>query len=865
MNLDNIDDSADNIEPLFNRFFFSKYFRNYYRLDQRLIEDTEESIQISKIVANQVNTIRELENKEEFVKASEINALGILNKINRVIISHYQKEEKSNLFNDLKGFLENEMGVENLNNSIIKFVEEFPPENIENNLEDFVTSSQGGRPNYELLIEQLLLLWLQNSNNSFTEYSSLLQGDIWIDDPDTEKINQLLGEYLDKLIADPIENTSLLELLLTHNKINLSLDDQLETILKTWGTLLSDLEDQVLTSIDLIREENKIRLPGAGESEVYVYDSFDPENFTSDREWMPNVILLTKNTYVWLDQLSKKYKTEIVHLDHIPDIELDIIAKRGFNAIWLIGIWERSKASRTIKNRMGNPEAIGSAYSICDYEIASDLGGHASYKRLKQKTERLGIILAADMVPNHMAIDSKWIINHPEWFISRDNVPFPSYSYSGKNLSESQSIGIYVEDHYFDHSDAAVVFKRKNMDTGRTHYIYHGNDGTSISWNDTAQLNFLKEKVREKVIQKIIHVAKMFQIIRFDAAMTLTKQHFQRLWYPIPGTGGDIPTRHEYSLSKKEFDDLFPNEFWKDVVDRINAEVPNTLLLAEAFWLLEGYFVRSLGMHRVYNSAFMHMLTDEENENYRKIIINTLKFNPEILKRFVNYMTNPDEIPSVIQFGKDDKYFGICILMVTLPGLPMFGHGQIEGFEEKYGMEYSKQYWNESIDEILVKRHEKEVFPLLRKRNLFSGIEEFRFYDFYSNNGIVNENVYVLSNKYKKESALIIFNNRYEETVGWIKISVPFRVSNRDKLNQSSLGESLGLRNMENHFCIFTDYITGLHYLRKCRDIYENGLYIELKAFKYHVFLDFKEIFDDTGKLKTKMEELNGKGVNNIN
>ena len=51
-----------------------------------------------------------------------------------------------------------------------------------------------------------------------------------------------------------------------------------------------------------------------------------------------------------------------------------------------------------------------------------------------------------------------------------------------------------------------------------------------------------------------------------------------------------------------------PEEFWREVVDRVAAEAPDTLLLAEAFWLMEGYFVRTLGMHRVYNSAFMNML-----------------------------------------------------------------------------------------------------------------------------------------------------------------------------------------------------------------------------------------------------------------
>ena len=89
------------------------------------------------------------------------------------------------------------------------------------------------------------------------------------------------------------------------------------------------------------------------------------------------------------------------------------------------------------------------------------------------------------------------------------------------------------------------------------------------------------------------------------------------------------------------------------------AEAPDTLLLAEAFWLMEGYFVRTLGMHRVYNSAFMNMLKMEDNQKYRQTIKNVLEFSPEVLKRFVNFMNNPDEKTAVEQFGKGDKYFGV--------------------------------------------------------------------------------------------------------------------------------------------------------------------------------------------------------------
>src|SRR5665648_551075 len=120
-------------------------------------------------------------------------------------------------------------------------------------------------------------------------------------------------------------------------------------------------------------------------------------------------------------------------------------------------------------------------------------------------------------------------------------------------------------------------------------------------------------------------------------------------------------------------------------------------------------------MHRVYNSAFMHMLRDEDNANYRTVIKNVLEFDPQILKRFVNFMNNPDEKSAIEQFGDGDKYFGVCTLLSTLPGLPMFGHGQIEGFHEKYGMEYQRAYWDEKVNMDLLQHHEKLIFPIMKK------------------------------------------------------------------------------------------------------------------------------------------------------
>jgi hypothetical protein len=296
------------------------------------------------------------------------------------------------------------------------------------------------------------------------------------------------------------------------------------------------------------------------------------------------------------------------------------------------------------------------------------------------------------------------------------------------------------------------------------------------------------------------------------------------------------------------------------VVDRVATEVPDTLLLAEAFWMMEGYFVRTLGMHRVYNSAFMHMMRDEDNAKYRAVMKNTLEFDPQVLKRFVNFMNNPDEKTAIEQFGNGDKYFGVATLMTTMPGLPMLGHGQIEGFREKYGMEYRHAYWEERPDVGFVAHHEHVIFPLMRRRYLFAEMDNFLLYDVFTPQGVVDEDVFAYSNGSGSERALIVYHNKYSETRGWIKTSVGYMDKASGQMRQNSLGEGLNLRGGEHKYLIFRDVNSALEFIRPSRELVENGLYVELGPYKCHAFVDFREVYDEDGKWKAVSESLNGAG-----
>ena len=83
-----------------------------------------------------------------------------------------------------------------------------------------------------------------------------------------------------------------------------------------------------------------------------------------------------------VEQLSKKYLRHIHRLDQTPDEELRLVADRGITGLWLIGLWERSRASKTIKRLRENREAETSAYSLKDYSIAEDLGGAKRLTRI---------------------------------------------------------------------------------------------------------------------------------------------------------------------------------------------------------------------------------------------------------------------------------------------------------------------------------------------------------------------------------------------------------------------------------------------------------------------------------------------------
>jgi hypothetical protein len=812
------------------------------------------------------------------LRAADLYAGALLDEVYHLVIARYLELVDPRALEEAERRVRARLG-DGFDTTLTAFVERFPPPEVAAGEPpaSALVRTVDGVTGVQVALEEAWTCFLANVNPALRGAQPLFDVAPLADAvPYDALIEALRGHFAGRPGLPGRIHTSLFELLLEPARRHPhDLGAQLLFVRDAWGAVLGSsfqrLLDRLLVAVAEVREADvaRSRTPGppgppppptalalrGGDDE--------PERFSADGAWMPRVVMLAKSTYVWLGQLSRHYGRPIERLDQIPDAELETMARRGFNALWLIGLWQRSEASRRIKQLRGQADALASAYALYDYAIADDLGGEGAFADLKARAARVGVRMATDMVPNHVGIDGRWVVEYPERFVQLDHPPYPGYRFEGPDLSTDPRVEIRIEDHYYDGSDAAVVFERRDRATGQVRYVYHGNDGTLMPWNDTAQLDYLDAGVREAVIQTILDVARRSPIIRFDAAMTLATRHVRRLWYPAPGEGGGVPSRGRYgALTDEDFERAMPQEFWREVVDRVAAEVPDTLLLAEAFWMLEGYFVRTLGMHRVYNSAFMHMMREGDNAEYRAILKEVLAFDPRVLQRYVNFMNNPDEETARVQFGDGDRYFAVATLLATMPGLPMFGHGQFEGFREKYGMEFQRAKWDETPDPGLLGRHERELVPLLRRRGEFAEVDGFRLFDLVDDaGGGVNEDVYAYANRAGNAVSLVVVNHRYARSTGWLRESVLQVPRPGEAARPTGVAEALGLRGTDGAFVAFQDVIHGLHYLRRSGDVVRDGWRVDLDGYAVRVFVDVRELVDHDGALASLHDALGGRGV----
>lgn len=341
------------------------------------------------------------------------------------------------------------------------------------------------------------------------------------------------------------------------------------------------------------------------------------------------------NTWVWLSDLTQKYGKHL-DLSCIPAPEWDAIAALSFDAVWFMGVWQRSPAGTALANhnktllegfRRALPDFrpednIGSPYCVRGYIVDDRLGGAEGLALARRELSKRGMNLLLDFVPNHVAPDHPWVAEHPEYFIpgSADDI---------RNEPSS----------YFDVCGTIIA-------SGRDPYF--------PAWPDVLQLNAFQSDLRQAAVETLSSIAQQCDGVRCDMAMLLLNSIFERTW---TGRAGPRPA----------------SDYWVEVISSIRSHYPGFLFIAEAYWNME-WELQQQGFDYCYDKTLYDRLEHAEGESIRLHLCADLAYQRKLLR----FVENHDEPRAAATFSPA-RQRAVALTAATLPGTKLFHEGQVEG------------------------------------------------------------------------------------------------------------------------------------------------------------------------------------------
>jgi hypothetical protein len=352
-------------------------------------------------------------------------------------------------------------------------------------------------------------------------------------------------------------------------------------------------------------------------------------------KWARYPNLYEINTWVWVSELQAKYGKNIT-LGSVPGTEWDAIGEMGFDAVWLMGVWERSPAGVAIANRNDQlvqafsralpdvrpDDNVGSPYCVRQYIVDPHLGGAEGLASARQQLAKQGMKLILDFVPNHVAPDHPWVADHPDYFIrgSLDDLRDAPASY----LEVSGNVCACGRDPYFP------------------------------AWPDVLQLNAFSHGLRNAAIETLSSIASQSDGVRCDMAMLMINSVFERTW---GARAGQRPV----------------TDYWREVIPAVKKTHPDFYFMAEAYWDLE-WELQQQGFDFCYDKRLYDRLESENAESVRLHLCAELGYQEKLLR----FLENHDE-PRAAEVFSQEKEQAAALVTATLPGARLFHEGQFEG------------------------------------------------------------------------------------------------------------------------------------------------------------------------------------------
>jgi Alpha amylase, catalytic domain len=342
------------------------------------------------------------------------------------------------------------------------------------------------------------------------------------------------------------------------------------------------------------------------------------------------------NTAVWLEHLGRG-KGRSLTLDEVPAAQWDNLASLPVDAVWLMGVWQRSPEGLRIAlsnpeleagNRAALPDlrpddVIGSPYCVRDYVVDGRFGGPAALGAARAALAERGLGLILDYVPNHVAPDHDWTREMPACLLP----------------GTEQELGEHPE--AFIKTPGGGIFA-------------NGRDPYFPPWPDVVQLNAYSPALRDAVARTLIEIGGQCDGLRCDMAMLMTNEVFGRTW---GDRAGPIP----------------PEDYWPTLIARVKDARPDLLFMAEAYWDME-WTLQQQGFDLCYDKRLYDRLLHDPPESVR----GHLQADAAYQERLIRFIENHDEPRAAATFGPGQAR-AAAVVMSSLQGARLYHDGQFEG------------------------------------------------------------------------------------------------------------------------------------------------------------------------------------------
>jgi hypothetical protein len=351
--------------------------------------------------------------------------------------------------------------------------------------------------------------------------------------------------------------------------------------------------------------------------------------------WPAQPVVYEINTAVWLGSLSRAAGRRVTLAD-VPAGDWDAVTPAGADAVWLMGVWERSPAGLALTAANTElqasfvaalpdlrPEDVtGSPYCVHRYVADAAFGGPAGLAAARAALAGRGVRLLLDYVPNHVAPDHPWVTSEPELFVQGDE-----------------------DDLQADPAGWLAV--------GGS-ILAHGRDPYFPPWPDVVQLNAFSPAMRAATAKTLADIAGQCDGIRCDMAMLLINDIFAKTW---GSRAGAQPA----------------DEFWPAVLGELRTQHPETVLLAEAYWDTE-WELQQQGFDFCYDKRLYDRILAGDAAAVRGHLRADLSYQ----SRLMRFLENHDE-PRIAARLPGAAERAAAVAIATLPGATLWHEGQFEG------------------------------------------------------------------------------------------------------------------------------------------------------------------------------------------